>query len=418
MAGILVIWFIAFTNYSSPREDTTAILIETSDVEHVKIGKTWWEIAWLFVSGMLKSIATAWGGYRLIIRGSRCLIDFLSRSSFARNMVENETMLFATTQNKTLVFKKIPTALPVVGEHLVVEDRPIDGDAPENAMRSYFPAFELDDPVTNSTICKVLESNAFNFAEGDLVCTYTHIAEYAYVPSSLLELSHKIQNPHSLDLGLFLGPLGMPGLTAWSGLYKIGRPKKGETIFVSSAAGAVGQPVGQIAKREGLTVIGSVGSDEKVDFVTKDLGFDAGFNYKNERPKDALPRLAPDGVDIYFENVGGDHLEAALPSMNTDERIAICGMISNYNIPADQQQGIKGLMELVSKSITMEGFLNTNPKFGPAYFAEHQEKLQKWIADGSVKAKLAVTEDIENASDGLIGMLVGKNFGKAVLKVR
>ncbi|KAK2039600.1 zinc-binding dehydrogenase [Colletotrichum somersetense] len=345
------------------------------------------------------------------------------------------------TQNKTLIFKKIPTGLPVVGEHLVIEDRPIDlGDAPENGVvveilyasfdpylrgrmvdatkRSYFPALELDDPVTNSTICKVLKSNASNFAEGDLVCTYTPIAEYAYVPSSFLELSHKIQNPHNLDLGLFLGPLGMPGLTAWSGLYKIGQPKKGETIFVSSAAGAVGQLVGQIAKREGLTVIGSVGSDEKLDFITKDLGFDAGFNYKNERPKDALPRLAPNGIDIYFENVGGDHLEAALASMNTDGRIAVCGMISSYNTPADQQQGIKGLMELVSKSITMEGFLITNPKFGPAYFAEHQEKLQKWLADGSVKAKLAVTVGIENAPDGLIGMLVGKNFGKAVLKVR
>lgn len=121
----------------------------------------------------------------------------------------------------------------------------------------------------------------------------------------------------------------MPGLTAWSGLHKIGQPKKGETIFVSSAAGAVGQLVGQIAKREGLTVIGSVGSDEKLDFITKELGFDAGFNYKKEKPAEALPKLAPNGIDIYFENVGGDHLEAALTSMNTEGRVAVCGMVSD-----------------------------------------------------------------------------------------
>ncbi|KAK2054192.1 NAD(P)-binding protein [Colletotrichum caudatum] len=108
-------------------------------------------------------------------------------------------------------------------------------------------------------------------------------------------------------------------------------PEKGETIFVSSAAGAVGQLVGQIAKREGLTAIGSVGSDEKLDFIAKELGFDAGFNYRNEKPKDALPRLAPNGIDIYLENVGGDHLEAALASMNNDGRIAVCGMLVGKN---------------------------------------------------------------------------------------
>ncbi|GKT93318.1 zinc-binding dehydrogenase [Colletotrichum tofieldiae] len=286
------------------------------------------------------------------------------------------------------------------------------------SKKSYSPAFELDGPITNSTVSKVLKSNTSNFAEGDLIIAHTPIAQYAHVPPSILEQARKVQNPHNLDLALFLGPLGMPGLTAWSGLHKIGQPKKGETIFVSSAAGAVGQLVGQIAKREGLTVIGSVGSDEKLEFITKELGFDAGFNYKNEKPGDALPRLAPNGIDIYFENVGGDHLEAALASLNVEGRIAVCGMISNYNTPADQQQGIKGLMQLVSKQITMEGFLVGNPKFGRAYFKDHQEHLQKWLSEGSVKAKLAVTEGIDNAPDGLIGMLTGKNFGKAVLKVK
>ncbi|EFQ32060.1 zinc-binding dehydrogenase [Colletotrichum graminicola] len=345
------------------------------------------------------------------------------------------------TQNKTLIFKKVPTGLPVAGEHLAVEDRPIDLDAaPEDGLvveivyasfdpyqrgrmrdsskKSYSPAFEIDGPVTNFTVSKVLKSKAPNFAEGDLVVGLTPIAEYAHVPSAALDKVRKVQNPFNLDLALFLGPLGMPGLTAWSGLHKIGQPKTGETIFISSAAGAVGQLVGQIAKREGLTVIGSVGSDEKLDFIVKELGFDAGFNYKNEKPADALPRLAPNGIDIYFENVGGDHFEAALASMNFEGRIALCGMISEYNTPADQQKGIKGLTQLIAKQITLQGFLVGTPKFGPAYFMEHQQNLQKWLSEGSVKAKLAVTEGIDNAPDGFIGMLTGKNFGKAVLKIK
>ncbi|KAF4451046.1 hypothetical protein F53441_5910, partial [Fusarium austroafricanum] len=202
------------------------------------------------------------------------------------------------------------------------------------------------------------------------------------------------------------------------GLHQIGKPQKGETIFISSAAGAVGQIVGQVAKREGLTVIGSVGDDAKLDFITKELGFDAGFNYKKESPADALPRLAPQGIDIYFENVGGDHLEAALVNMNQGGRIPVCGLISEYNTPADQRQGIKGLINIIAKGIKMEGFLVGNKDFGPAYFMEHQKNLQNWLADGSVKAKLFTTEGIDNAAEGFIGMLQGKNFGKAVLKFK
>lgn len=346
------------------------------------------------------------------------------------------------TQNKTLIFKKVPTGLPVAGEHLVIEDRSIDleQDAPEDGLvveiiyasfdpyqrgrmreagtNSYVPPFEIDGPVTNDTIAKVLKSNNSNFKEGDLVVSHTPIAEYARVSKETLQRGRKINNPHNLDLALFLGPLGMPGLTAWSSLHEIGKPQKGETIFVSSAAGAVGQVVGQVAKREGLTVIGSVGSDEKLDFITKELGFDAGFNYKKEAPKDALQRLAPDGIDIYFENVGGEHLEAALNSLKFGGRVPVCGLISEYNTPANKREGIKSLMNIIGKGIKMEGFIVGHPRFGPAYAKDHQEKMQNWLADGSVKAKLSITEGIDNAADGLIGIFEGKNFGKAVLKIR
>lgn len=255
------------------------------------------------------------------------------------------------TQNKTLIFKKIPTGFPVPGEHLATEDRPIDLDAEapkggivvsilyasfdpylrgkmrESGTKSYSPAFEIDSPVTNSVVAKVLKSGSHDFKEGDLVVAYLPIAEYAIIPEPKAAHVRKIHNEHNLDLGMFLGPLGMPGLTAYSALHKIGKPKKGETVFVSSAAGAVGQVVGQVAKNEGLKVIGSVGTDEKLDFITKQLGFDGGFNYKKESAFDALPRLAPNGIDIYFENVGGEQLDAALANMNTHGRIPVCGMV-------------------------------------------------------------------------------------------
>jgi NADPH-dependent curcumin reductase CurA len=251
--------------------------------------------------------------------------------------------------NKTLIYKKLPTDLPVPGEHLAVEDRPTDietapkgglvlemqyasfdpymrGKMRDPSIKSYAPPFELGKPMANFSVGKVIKSDSAEFPEGALVIAFVPIAEYARVEDPKAAGVRKVQNPHNLDLGLFLGPLGMPGLTAWSGLHKIGKPKKGETIFVSSAAGAVGQIVGQIAKKEGLTVIGSVGSDEKLEFI-KQLGYDAGFNYKKESPFDALKRLTPNGIDIYFENVGGSHLEAALENMNENGRIPVCGMV-------------------------------------------------------------------------------------------
>lgn len=265
-------------------------------------------------------------------------------------------------RNRTLVFKKVPTGLPVPGEHLAVEDRPLDleADAPpggllveilyasfdpylRNKMRdpsvkSYTPGLNIDDPFTNGTVSRVLKSNTPSFQQGDILFAALPIAEYAVVPDPSAVSARKISNPHNLDLGMFLGPLGMPGLTAYSGLHKIGKPQKGETIFVSSAAGAVGQVVGLVAKNEGLRVIGSVGSDEKLEYITRELGFDGGFNYKKESVFDALPRLAPNGIDIYFENVGGEQLEAAIANMNPHGRIAACGMVRFHPNPPPPPQ--------------------------------------------------------------------------------
>lgn len=208
----------------------------------------------------------------------------------------------------------------------------------------------------------------------------------------------------------------MPGLTAYSSLYEIGKPQKGETIFISSAAGAVGALVGQIAKHEGLKVIGSVGSDEKLKYITEELGF-TGFNYKTEKSLDALKRLAPDGIDIYYENVGGEQLEAALATLNLNGRIVACGMISDYNKAPAERHGVKNLMQIISQRLTIRGFMVGDKDFGPKYEAERTKNLTQWLADGSFQAKLHVTDGIDNAPEGFVGMLEGKNFGKAVLKL-
>ncbi|RYP38789.1 hypothetical protein DL766_000789 [Monosporascus sp. MC13-8B] len=344
--------------------------------------------------------------------------------------------------NKTFIFKKVPTGFPVPGEHLVVETRSFDlsavpagglvvevlsasldpylrGRMREAHIPSYFPAFNLNEAVENNTIARVLSSDDEGYKAGDVVRASLPLAEYAVVPAEKLPKVTKIDNPCGLSLDLFLGPLGMPGLTAYSSLYKIGRPKKGETIFVSSAAGAVGQVVGQIAKREGLTVIGSVGSDEKLDFILNELGcFDAGFNYKKEKPVDALKRLAPQGLDIYYENVGGEHLEAALAHMNVRGRIVVCGMIEGYNKPMEEHYGVRNLGEFLPKRLSMAGFLVGDEEFGPAYAEDHRRDVQKWIADGSFRPTLHITRGIENGPEGLLEIFQGKNFGKAVLKIK
>lgn len=235
-------------------------------------------------------------------------------------------------QNKGLIYRDHPTGWPEVGKHIVVENRDFDVDqAPPSGgftakvnyvsfdpyqrgrmrkpeTKSYAGPFEIGQPVTNTAIVTIIKSDISKFKDGDVVrVPISNTEEYSAIPKGLAEQSIKLPNQYNLDPKLFLGALGMPGLTAYSSFYEIGEPKKGETIFISAASGAVGQIVGQLAKHEGLTVIGSVGDDKKLDFILKDLKFDGGFNYKKEKPSEALKRLAPDGIDIYYENVRFSH---------------------------------------------------------------------------------------------------------------
>lgn len=251
--------------------------------------------------------------------------------------------------NRALIFASVPTGWPIEGENLKVSSLPdfslstpppSDGITTRNHYFSYDPyqrgrlrspdtksyaqPYRIGEPITNAGIASVILSKNPAFSPGDVIISANlRFEEYGlYTGSEIQTLKiRKFLNPYHLDPKIYLGALGMTGLTAYSSLYAIGQPVRGETIFISAASGAVGQVVGQLAKREGLKVIGSVGSEEKLKFITEELDFDAGFDYKKEQPGEALKRLAPAGVDIYYENVGGEMLDAALEAMNQWGRV-------------------------------------------------------------------------------------------------
>jgi len=181
----------------------------------------------------------------------------------------------------------------------------------------------------------------------------------------------------------------------------------------------VGQLVGQLAKHEGLTVLGSVGSDDKLRFITDELGFDAGWNYKKEpSTKAVIERLTGGkGIDIFYDNVGGEQLAGAIDTLNLFGRIVACGQISQYNLPPDQRYPIRNTFQTVVKRLTMTGFMVGDANMGPKHFQAHQENVTRWLKDGSFKAKIHETVGMENAAEAFVGMLKGENFGKAVLKV-
>ena len=241
--------------------------------------------------------------------------------------------------------------------------------------------------------------------------------EYSAVPAFLIPMARKLSNPYNLPPRLYVGALGISGLAAYASLYEFGKPQNGQVIFISAASGAVGQIVGQLAKLEGLTVLGSVGSDAKLSFITDELGFDGGFNYKKENPSDALARLAPRGLDIYYDNVGGEQLDAALAAMKDFGRIVSSGAISQYNLPQAEKYGVKNMMLLFLKRLTMQGFIVSDPQIISKYMVEFLTNMSKYIAEGKVKTKECVTVGMDGAVEGFLGMLKGENFGKAVLRV-
>lgn len=276
--------------------------------------------------------------------------------------------------------------------------------------KSYIPPFELNTAMQGGAVGIVENSTHEGFKTGDYVLSFNGWRDFFVAEEKDLE---------KLDLAadhlpLSLAALGMPGLTAYGALLTIGKPKEGDTVFVSAAAGAVGSLVCQIAKLKGCKVIASVGSDDKAAWLENECNVDHAFNYNAyDRIETALNDFAPDGIDIYFENVGGEHLEAALNTMNVHGRIVMCGMISQYN--ADKPQpGPTNLMQIVAKQLIMQGFLVFD--FEPLK-KEFLANMSQWLKDGKIKTKFSIVEQIENAPQAFLDLFNGKNVGKMLVKL-
>ncbi|MEU8744297.1 NADP-dependent oxidoreductase [Streptomyces parvulus] len=279
-----------------------------------------------------------------------------------------------------------------------------------SAAKSYAEPYELGKAMQGGAVGEVVASNAEGFAVGDHVLHFLGWREYAAVNAK----SAVKVDPDAAPLSTYLGVLGMTGLTAYVGLLRTASFKEGDTVFVSGAAGAVGSQVGQVAKLKGAArVIGSAGSDEKVRLLVDEYGFDAAFNYKDAPVSEQLRAAAPDGIDVYFDNVGGDHLEAAIGSLNLNGRIAICGAISVYN-NTEPAPGPKNLARLIQTRGRIEGFLvgdhyDLQPKF--------VEEVGPWVASGALKYRETVVEGIENNLEAFLGVLRGDNTGKMIVKL-
>lgn len=279
------------------------------------------------------------------------------------------------------------------------------------AEKSYAEPYTLNQVMYGGAVGEVLESGDANFQPGDIVLNGAAWQDKFLAKSATVS---KLEPFDREQLSLYMGTLGMPGLTAYVGLLKYGEPKSGETVFVSAASGAVGANVCQIAKLKGCRVVGSVGSDEKAQWLLNECGVDAVINYKTcgDLTK-ALAEAAPDGIDVYFENVGGDHLQAALAVMNPFGRIAACGMIASYN-NAEPAPGPNNLMLIVGKKIRINGFIVSDHGDMRDEFIK---EMVVWIQQGKVKSRQTVVEGLDNAVDAFIGLFSGNNFGKMVVKI-
>jgi len=277
-----------------------------------------------------------------------------------------------------------------------------------NDVKSYAAKQELDQVMVGQTVGEIVESRNDRFRKGDHVLSPLGWQLYGVSDGKGLTKVDASRVP----MQAYLGVLGMPGVTAWVGLLDICQPKEGETVVVSAASGAVGSVVGQIAKIKGCRAVGIAGGKAKCDYVTKELGFDACVDYKAGRLNDDLKAAAPKGVDCYFENVGGEILDAVLRRMNAFSRIAVCGLISQYN--ATDPYGVKAIQSILVNRIKMQGFIvSDRTELWPKALAD----LAGWVASGKIKYRESVTEGLENAPRAFIGLLKGENFGKQLIKL-
>ncbi|AUS78422.1 NADP-dependent oxidoreductase [Actinoalloteichus sp. AHMU CJ021] len=281
-----------------------------------------------------------------------------------------------------------------------------------NAGRSYVSPFELGKPLEGGAVGRVVESQAEGVSPGDLVSHQLGWREWAVVPADrALPVPGGPEDPAP---GTFLGVLGMTGLTAYVGLAEIAQQRAGDVVFVSGAAGAVGSVAGQIAALRGAArVVGSAGSPEKVRYLTEELGFDAAFDYKDGPVSEQLAEAAPDGIDVYFDNVGGDHLEAAIGAMRTGGRIAMCGAISAYN-ETEPPPGPRNLGLMVGRRITARGFIvGDHIDVRERFLGE----VGEWVRTGRLRHRETTMSGLERAPEAFLAMLRGENIGKMLVEL-
>lgn len=328
--------------------------------------------------------------------------------------------------NRQVLLKRRPTEAPQVGDFEVVDaPMPSPGEGEilcrtiylsldpymrgrMNEGRSYATPAQVGKPMVGGTVGEVVESRHPGFARGDFVAGYDGWQAYAVSRG----VGVRKLDPRQAPISTALGVLGMPGMTAYVGLLDIGRPKEGETVVVSAAAGAVGSAVGQIAKIKGCRAVGVAGSREKCDYVVKELGFDACVNYRAEELVPALQKACPKGIDVYFDNVAGDALAAALRLINQNARIPLCGLISEYNAPTPPPG--PNLRPLLVNRALIKGFI----------VSDHADRLgdflrdcTRWVQEGRLKYREDIVEGLENAPGAFLGLFQGRNFGKLLVRV-
>jgi NADPH-dependent curcumin reductase CurA len=310
-------------------------------------------------------------------------------------------------------FKVVETEVPELGDgELLVENRWLSLDpymrGRMNDAKSYAAKVEIDDVMVGGTAGVVLASKNAAFSVGDSVVGQLGWQSHAVSSGAGLQKVDASRVP----LSAYLGVLGMPGVTAYVGLYDLGAPKEGETVVVSAAAGAVGSVVGQLAKLRGCRAVGIAGGRTKCDYVVEELGFDACVDYRSSDFRDALRAATHGGVDVCFENVGGEVFDAVLARLNPFARVALCGLISQYN--ATEPYGVKSFASLLVNRVKLQGFIvSDHLDRWPVAVRE----LTSWVVEGRIRYKETIAEGLRDAPRAFIGMLKGENVGKQLVKL-
>lgn len=279
--------------------------------------------------------------------------------------------------------------------------------------KSYAAPVEIGQVMVGATVSEVVESRSSEFSEGDIVLGYGGWQEYSVERTNHL----RRVDPDIAPISTALGVLGMPGFTAYSGLLEIGQPESGETVAVAAATGPVGSAVGQIAKIKGARTVGIAGGEKKVAHM-RELGFDVALDHRSDSLEEELAEATPDGIDVYFENVGGEVFSAVLPRLNTFARVPVCGLVATYNqteLPPGPDRSGQLMGTILSKSLTVRGFIQT--EFAGTLYDSFLSEMGEWVRDGKVKYREDIRPGLERAPEYLGDLLTGGNFGKMVVAV-